>query len=558
MALTLQNLDSDQRHAYDIAMNGQNLFLTGDAGTGKSTVLNMIIEHMKSTQDRLVFVMAPTGIAALNVKGTTIHHFLAIRPSTNLFKDVGYTTRSVEHLINLFGNYDNITIIMDEVSMCRADLFDYLMSSIKKATTPCTSDPKDVENKKLKAHLAKARIYHYDYPHKAEVQYILTGDFYQLPPVVNRRSMEIQFLNERYPGLEPFYAFSSHYWSRLNLNNVVLHEVHRQKGDAQMQHALDAIRTSSQDRLEAIQYLNQETARRPIQDAIILCGKNITADKANAEQLDMLNTQMYYFYSFTSKDWHGRQFPVGHIANFKVGARVMITTNGKYKPTKNSEEIDYYNGETGTITDIKTAHDKLKLTAPTKDLDNVTGVAWHQQQEELFRDICIIVRLDESGKEVPFTWHTWTQYVYKRENGKVKKVKQGYYNQIPLKLGYAITIHKSQGQTYNKVNLQPEIFAVGQLYVGLSRVRNIKQLYLAEPLSINLVMASPLVNDFYHSIEPERFSNRNTYDPKLGAYLTKKRFYQLQWLANLPDPAYTKIAKILKREYDKIENRHHD
>lgn len=222
-----------------------------------------------------------------------------------------------------------------------------------------------------------------------------------------------------------------------------------------------------------------------------------------------------------TQEHNGRQFPVGHIANFKVGARVMITTNGKYKPTKNSEEIDYYNGETGTITDIKTAHDKLTLTAPTKDLDNVTGVAWHQQQEELFRDICIIVQLDESGKEVPFTWHTWTQYVYKRENGKVKKVKQGYYNQIPLKLGYAITIHKSQGQTYNKVNLRPEIFAVGQLYVGLSRVRNIKQLYLAEPLSINLVMASPLVNDFYHSIEPERFSNRNTYDPKLGAYLTE-------------------------------------
>lgn len=558
MALTLQNLDSEQRHAYDIAMNGQNLFLTGDAGTGKSTVLNMIIKHMKSTQDCLVLVMAPTGIAALNVKGTTIHHFLAIRPSTNLFKDVGYTTRSVEHLIKLFGNYDKITIIMDEVSMCRADLFDYLIGSIKKATTPCTLDPKDVKNNKLKKHLAKARINHCDYPHKVQVQYILTGDFYQLPPIVNRSSIEIQFLNEYYPGLEPFYAFSSHYWSRLNLKNVVLHEVHRQKGDAQMQHALDAIRTNSQDRIEAIQYLNQETARQPIQDAIILCGKNITADAANAQQLDMLNTQLYYFTSFTSKDWHGRQFPVGHITNFKVGARVMITTNGKYKPTKNSDEIDYYNGETGTITDIKTSYDKSNLTAPTKDLNNVTGVAWHQQEEELLRDICIIVRLDESDKEVPFTWHTWTQYVYKRENGKVKKVKQGYYNQIPLKLGYAITIHKSQGQTYNKVNLRPEIFAVGQLYVGLSRVRNIKQLYLAEPLSINLVMASPLVNDFYHALEPERFSNRNTYDQKLGAYLTEKRFYQLQWLANLPDPAYTKIAKILKRKYDKIEAKHHN
>lgn len=477
----INGLDPEQQQAYNWAIEGKNIFLTGDAGTGKSYTLNTIIDALRLDKTRAVLVSAPTGIAALNIDGVTVHSLLKIRPDTNLFDTPSASV--VGHLRNIFRR--KTTLIIDEVSMLRADLFDYLISAIRLL---------EIKNP--------------DY----HVQLILSGDFYQLPPVVTKEDYDM--LETRYPHKYPYYAFNGNYWSALDLENAVLRETHRQKSDSQLARALDAIRTNSPYKADAINFINQQTASKPLDTAITICGKNLTATQFNSQSLRQIDNPLHTFKAYAVKFAKSSR-PAPDLLELKTAARVMMLTNGV---TDDGDE--YYNGDLGTVISI-----------------NARSANTYQQG-----DVEIEVELDR-GPIVSVNWHEWNAYEYVKSGKKLKKQAKGSFFQIPLKLAYAITVHKSQGQTFDAVNFYPEIFATGQLYVALSRVRSIKNLYLYQKITPDQAHGNPQVANFYRSLEGQH--GVSGYDPVLGAYIDQKRYKVLKFLANLPDNEFEKYYSAL-------------
>ncbi len=398
----------------------ENVFITGKAGTGKSTLLSFFIEQTKKP----IAVLAPTGVAALNVKGETIHSFFKFLPNITVEMAKKKGKKQVKNAL-----YKNLkTIVIDEVSMVRADLMD-----------------------SVDAFLRSARMVNLPF---GGVQMIFIGDLYQLPPVVIRH--EVQHFEEVYES--PWFFHSEVLKSEnFTMKFVELEKIYRQK-DEKFIHLLNAIRTNTVDSRH-IQIINLRLAATETKDTINLTSTNDRAKEINDVRLSQLKSKLHTFEGTTDGSFDLKQVPTERSLSLKIGAQIMFMNN--------DPAGRWVNGTIGQITKFGNGSVHVQTT-------------------------------DEGEFEV---WpHTWDLYKYCSDPGSRSLAQQkiGSFTQIPMRLAWAITIHKSQGKTFDKVkiDLGRGSFASGQTYVALSRCRTFEGISLENPVKLNDIRVDERVRKF--------------------------------------------------------------
>lgn len=512
--MTDYNFTPEQQKAYDTIMSGKNVFLTGNAGTGKSYVLNKVMEKLDELHLNYI-ASAPTGIAAFNVGGITLHSLLHIRPGI-LTGSPNYATR--EAWRDLFSK-DGI-LIVDEISMCRMDLFEYLVKTI--LTT----------EQKMNSH----------------IQVILVGDFYQLPPIVqsNEKKMYESFFTGKY-------AFESPFWNDLDLTNLVLHEEIRQTQSTDQEkwfvEALNHIRFNDQFAWNAINYINQQCYRPTLdRSGTYLCGYRSSVARINNEYLTDLKTNEINFHCHRDEKIAPSSSPADEIVHLKIGAKVMCLKNVVLE-----DGTEIYNGQRGTVVDaiahgkrLKHSKTNLNATAPMPNIFTDSSSYGLEKLADIRNQNAVKVRFDGSElypeQTVWISWEKWDKIEYKtNSSGHLEQKVIGSFVQIPLKLAYALTIHKAQGQTITgSVNLKSEIFEPGQLYVALSRVTSIKNLHLQSRLRPQDTIPNLKVTEFYRSIDPAMSNidvhyDRNQMIQALGKIISNMPDRKLAQFVNLAD-----------------------
>ncbi len=388
----------------------RNVFITGRAGTGKSTLLTYF---QKNTGKKAV-VLAPTGVAAVNVGGQTIHSFFGFKPDVT---PSGIRRRIRDEKKNL---YKKLTaIVIDEVSMVRADLLD-CVDRFLRLNGPDTSLP------------------------FGGVQMIFIGDLYQLPPVVTGREREI--FREHYATP---YFFSARVFEELDIEFIELEKVYRQT-DGEFIRLLNAIRnrTVSDDDLALINRRADPLFEAPPRECYIhLTSTNDLADRINEERLAGLRGKVWTALGLIEGDFGTEYLPTAAELKLKKGAQIMLLNNDTYGR--------WINGTVGRVTGF--------------DRDEDGDV--------------ILVRLD-SGEKVAIGPHTWEIYRFFLKNGELASEAVGSFTQYPVRLAFAVTIHKSQGKTFEKavIDVGRGTFAHGQMYVALSRCTTLEGIVLRQPI----------------------------------------------------------------------------
>ncbi len=401
------------------------IFLTGRAGTGKSTLLNYF---RKETKKKHV-VLAPTGVAALNVKGQTIHSFFGFHPAVT----PKLVRKAFPNSLPLFKALD--TIVIDEISMVRADLLD----CIDKALRLNRERPKEPFG---------------------GVQMIFIGDLYQLPPVVTTEE-SYRFESE----YSSPYFFSAYVMNGLNVRMIELQTVHRQKESSFVQ-LLDNLRT---DRVSPQDIQTWNTRHEPYFDPqddpgyIHLTTTNKMAKTRNDYELNQLPGKMWKLKAHTIGELPDRRMPSEELLTVKEGARIMFTTN--------DPDRRWVNGTLGTISHI---HKKALSKSPTLEV----GL--------------------EDERTVTVTPFKWEMFEYGHNGEVIQEAVVGSYTQYPITLAWAVTIHKAQGKTFDRVlvDIGWGTFAHGQLYVALSRCTTFNGLVLLKPFKTKDVILDQAVVEF--------------------------------------------------------------
>lgn len=409
----------------------RSVFLTGKAGTGKSTLLSYFMKHTKKN----VVVLAPTGVAALNVQGETIHSFFGFMPNMSVDKAKKKGAKATKNeLYTLL-----TTIIIDEVSMVRADLMDCVDQFLKAAR----------KNKEP----------------FGGVQMIFIGDLYQLPPIA--MTHEKDFFEEFYQS--PWFFHSKAVTDeRFFMDLVELDKIYRQSDDDFIE-LLNAIRvnTITDRQINAIN-MRVLTGSSEHDDSIHLTSTNQLAADINDARLAQLKTPACNFTSTIKGNFDMKQYPTDQALTLKVGAQVMFANNDMYG--------QWVNGTVGQVTEILSR--------------------------------AVIVKI-HGGKEVHVTPHEWKLYRYEYDSSSksLSQKSAGAFEQIPLKLAWAITIHKSQGKTFDKVviDLGNGSFASGQTYVALSRCRTFEGIRLKKPIRKSDVRVDRQVHRFLTEYQRETF-----------------------------------------------------
>ncbi|HRH23536.1 MAG TPA: AAA family ATPase [Candidatus Magasanikbacteria bacterium] len=416
-----------------------NLFITGRAGTGKSTLLTYFRHHTK----KKIVVLAPTGVAAVNVGGQTIHSFFGFTPETT--PDTVKNPRGDDEQKKIYRELD--AIVIDEISMVRADLFDCIDIFLRKAG-------KD-----------KRKPF-------GGVQMILIGDLYQLPPVVTRG--EQQFFSERY---DSSYFFAAHVCGGnkqkkmleeeiFELEIIELEKMYRQT-DEEFISLLNAVRDTTLT-MAQLQILNRrcvdEDFDHSTYEGVWVTTTNALASAVNQGQLQALEEKERVFTGRVEHKFDRGAFPTDAELKLKIGARVMVLHNDPWGK--------WHNGSMGVV----------------KSFSKVEG-----------EDEMIEVSLD-SGDDVLIGMYTWDMYrfYFDPSTKQVESETIGSFIQYPLKLAWAVTIHKAQGKTFDRVLLDigSGTFVSGQVYVALSRCTTFEGLHLRRPLKREHVWTDPAVHAF--------------------------------------------------------------
>lgn len=419
------HLTPEQGHVMDIIdSTREHVFVTGRAGTGKSTLLQ---EFVRGTEKALV-IAAPTGVAALAVGGQTIHSLFRlpiglITPHTKMYP----LTDDARTLLRRID-----TLVIDEVSMVRCDLLDAIDRRLR-AVRGRRTDP------------------------FGGVQVVMFGDPYQLPPVL-KEGVERQYLVDNYAS--PWF-FDSKVWREAQPRVVELTDVLRQSEDA-FRDVLDRMRMGRMTSEDGAM-LNEVGARRPLPpDVITLAATNHTANSINAKALAALPGSVKVAKANIDGEF-GAQFPAEEELELKPGARVMFL--------RNDSAMDggrWVNGTLGTVVRV----------------DGVVHVATDDFP-------------DETVEVKPVVWEK-IQYTYDQLKNTVEADIQATFEQFPLRLAWAVTIHKSQGQTLDSAILDfgRGAFADGQAYVAFSRIRTLDGVYLSRELRPSDIKVDPRVVSF--------------------------------------------------------------
>ena len=413
----------------------RSLFLTGKAGTGKSTFLRYIATHTKKKH----IILAPTGIAAINAGGSTLHSFFKIPFHPLLPNDSMFSVRNIRNTLKYNSEKIKIIrevelIIIDEISMVRADIIDFI-------------------DKVLRIYSRNMRE-----PFGGK-QLLLVGDIYQLEPVVREEDRRL---------LSPFYRssffFDAKVFEYFQLVSIELRKVYRQS-DPVFISILDHIRTS-QVPMSDLQKLNQRVGARLDESdsklAITLSTRRDTVDYINDSQLKLLPGEPTLFRGNIQGEFPESSLPTPMELYLKTGAQIIFI--------KNDIEHQWVNGTLGTIIGF--------------DEDD---------------DVKIYVRT-ENGQDVMVEPAAWSnmRYHFNEVEKKIEEEEIGRYEQYPLRLAWAITVHKSQGLTFNqvKIDFTGGVFAGGQTYVALSRCTSLEGISLQEPIRQNEVFVRNEVKQF--------------------------------------------------------------
>lgn len=425
--LPVIEINEQFKRALDIMENtGKSIFITGRAGTGKSTLL----DYFRRNTRKKVAVLAPTGVAALNVKGQTIHSFFKFKPniSINRIKRI----RASDEEGTLYQKLD--AIVIDEVSMVRADLLDCVDRFLRlNGPTP-------------------------DLPFGG-LQMIFIGDLYQLPPVVTGAEKESFSMLYETP-----YFYSATVFEAFEMEFMELEKIYRQH-DPEFIDLLNSIRNKSIS-AEGIDLLNQRYQPEfepPSKDFFVyLTTTNDMAAQVNKAQLSKLRGRLRCFVGQIEGDFGNEYLPTAVELEVKVGAQIMMLNN--------DTDGRWVNGTVGEIKDI------------IKDVDGLP---------------VIVAELDK-GEEVEIEPYTWEIYRFSVDGGALQSEVIGTFTQYPLMLAWAITIHKSQGKTFEKViiDIGRGTFAHGQMYVALSRCTTFEGIILKRPIFKKHIWTDFKVVDF--------------------------------------------------------------
>jgi hypothetical protein len=442
----------------------RNILITGRAGTGKSTLLNYFRDNTK----KKVVVLAPTGVAAVNVIGQTIHSFFHFKPNVTL-ASIKKKKSTEKEKTTIYKKLT--TIIIDEVSMVRADLLD-CMDKFLRLNGPDQKQP------------------------FGGVQMIFIGDFYQLPPVVTSAEREIFRSHYTSP-----YFFSAKVFDQLDLEFVELEKVYRQK-DNEFVRLLNTIRNRSvtDDDLALFNKRCDPQFNAPAGSFYLsLTSTNDLADTINEKRLVELPGKIWKAEGEIIGDFGKEYLPTAVELKLKKGAQIMLLNNDSYGQWIN-----------GTIGKIK---------------------KFEKDDEE--EDV-IVAELD-SGEMARISPYTWKIYRFFLKNEELRSEEVGSFRQYPVRLAFAVTIHKSQGKTFENViiDVGRGTFAHGQMYVALSRCTTLEGIVLKQPLKKSHILMDWQVVKFLTDMQYKRAARTCSREDKLQmleAAITQKKNVEIVYL----------------------------
>lgn len=409
------------KKAFDLMENTSNCaYITGKAGTGKSTLLTYF---RKKTKKNIV-VLAPTGIAAINVEGSTIHSFFRFAP--HLIEESAIT-RDFQR-IDLFIKLD--MLIIDEISMVRADLLDgidYSLRLNRKSNLPFGG-----------------------------VQIIFFGDLYQLPPVVVGKDLT-DYFNENFGG---FYFFNAKVFKDITFQYLELQTIFRQK-DESFKKILNSIRENRVSDIE-LAILNSRFDPHHIYKqndiSLTLSTTNKISEDINIERINSLNSKEFYYDAIITGKYDKASYPTEARLVLKKGAQIMML--------KNDSKKRWVNGTLGLVKHLTDNEVEISINGTSYLIEKATWEA--------------------------------IEYQYNKEEKKIESIVIGSFTQFPLKLAWAITIHKSQGRTFENIviDLGTGAFAHGQTYVALSRCKSLEGVTLRRQIRKSDLILDPKVEKF--------------------------------------------------------------
>ena len=424
----------------------RSLFLTGKAGTGKSTFLR----YIAATTKKKHIVLAPTGIAAINAGGSTLHSFFKLPFHPLLPNDSQYSIRNLRKTMKYNGEKCKLLrevelIIIDEISMVRADIIDFVDKVLR------------VYNRNMREPFGGKQM-------------LFVGDIYQLEPVV--RDDDRQLLHPFYPSA---FFFEAKVFQQMQLVSIELTKVYRQN-DPTFIALLDHIRTSAVTATD-LYTLNQQvdaqidTAANGL--AITLSTRRDTVDYINSTHLRELEGEPTLFEGAIEGDFPENNLPSPLHLELKVGAQVLFVRNDKEKR--------WVNGTLGTV----------------------TGFSENEEDGPATIQVCT-----EDGSELDVEREIWgnIKYSFNEKEQKIEEQTIGTFRQFPLRLAWAITVHKSQGLTfrYVKIDFSGGVFAGGQTYVALSRCTSLQGISLQKPIRPEDIFIKSEVTRFAHTYNDQR------------------------------------------------------
>ena len=419
------DLTKEKQEIIDILENSKNsVFLTGKAGTGKSNFL----KYYRNTTKKNVTVLAFTGVAAVNVQGQTIHSFFKFHPQT-----------TIDSIKKRWGNDSNIykkidIIIIDEISMVRADLLDFI-DKFMRLNGPSNNKP------------------------FGGVQVLAIGDLFQLPPIVTKD--EEKYFEKVYKS--PFF-FDSMVYGKAGFIKKELTELYRQDKESQSEFikTLDNIRTCSfgEKDINLINSRYDSFYEKPANEFVIsLVPTNNLADSINTIELSKVPTKSFTYKGIITGDFKEKNLPTAQELVLKEGAQVMLLNNDSRKRWVNGDIVKV----------IKTDYNSIRVLFDDGSFDDVTQYKWES-----------------------------IRFIFDEESNKILPEVTGTFTQLPVKLAWAVTIHKGQGKTFEKVHIDfgNGTFASGQAYVALSRCRSLEGMVLTSPMEEQHIFFDSRIKEF--------------------------------------------------------------